>query len=268
MGSAYQDQFAPRKTAMLIARALAEEIIERQLPRDYALPTEARMVEMFGVGRATLREALRLLELEGLIRVKPGRSGGPVVDTPPPDRLVDVLAILLAAEGTSFGEVVETRAVIEPHLASRAAELATGEDIDRMREAVEAESDLVDDEPEFLLASRRFHRAVAAASHTRPLERLYFAISGVADGQALGVTYGRKVLVAAVRTHRAILDAIEGKDAERAYAATAKQLSDQAALMRDKYPELLERRIRLTTPLDRTAVGVPMLIDDERPAAS
>jgi DNA-binding FadR family transcriptional regulator len=252
---------------MLIARALAEEIIERQLAPDYALPTEARMVEMFGVGRATLREALRLLELEGLIRMKPGRSGGPVVDTPSPDRLVEVLAILLAAEGTSFGEVLDTRAVIQPHLASRAARLATPDDLAQMHAAVAAEEELVDNETQYLLASRRFHRAVAAASHTRPLERLYFAISGVADGQALGVTYGRKVLRSAVRTHREILAAIEAKDEERAYATTAKQLREQTAFMEKNYADLLERRIRLASPIDGRAVGVPMLLDDvDQPA--
>ena len=74
---------APRRRAVKVAESVAREILhdiaDRQLPPGATLPSEAEMVETFNVARASLREALRILEVYGLIRIKPGPGGGPVV---------------------------------------------------------------------------------------------------------------------------------------------------------------------------------------------
>ena len=75
------------KTAIVIADAIAEFIFARRLAPGTVLATEAQMIAEFGVGRATLREALRLLEAEGLVLVRAGPNGGAIVQQPTPDRL-------------------------------------------------------------------------------------------------------------------------------------------------------------------------------------
>ena len=70
------------KVPEMVARRILREIVDRGLTEGDRLPSEAVMLARFGVGRASLREALRILETHGLIRIKPGPQGGPVVTEP------------------------------------------------------------------------------------------------------------------------------------------------------------------------------------------
>src|SRR5436190_19737315 len=73
---------APRrspKTAEIVARHLADYIIDNELPEGSPLPTEREMLEMLDIGRGTLREALRLRESWGPVEIRQGPQGGPVV---------------------------------------------------------------------------------------------------------------------------------------------------------------------------------------------
>src|ERR1700689_1242920 len=67
------------KISQTIARNILDDIVVRQLPPGTMLSSEAGMLARYGVGRASLREALRILEIHGLIKIKPGPRGGPVV---------------------------------------------------------------------------------------------------------------------------------------------------------------------------------------------
>jgi DNA-binding transcriptional MocR family regulator len=67
------------KIADEIARDLVRQIAERNLKPGAALPHEKTMIAQYGVGRASIREALRIIESQGLIYLKPGRHGGPVL---------------------------------------------------------------------------------------------------------------------------------------------------------------------------------------------
>ena len=72
------------------------------------------MVEELGVARATVREALRFLELQGALRIKAGPGGGPVVSAPGADDLASVLSLHLQFADASFRSVVEARCSIYP----------------------------------------------------------------------------------------------------------------------------------------------------------
>src|SRR5215210_6973575 len=67
------------KVAEALAQEIVHEIVSRKLKPGTLLSTESQMIEDYGVGRGSLREALRILEVHGLISMKPGRNGGPVV---------------------------------------------------------------------------------------------------------------------------------------------------------------------------------------------
>src|SRR5262249_3313574 len=76
-----RDSLVPRteKVALRVARLIVRDIVERGLTRGDALEAEAAMLQRFGISRASLREALRILEIHGLITIKPGPGGGPSV---------------------------------------------------------------------------------------------------------------------------------------------------------------------------------------------
>ena len=101
------------------------EIRRRRLRPGTQLDSEHRMVEELGVARATVREALRFLELQGALRIKAGPGGGPVVSVPGADHLASVLSLHLQFADASFSSVVDARRAIYPVLASQAAENAS-----------------------------------------------------------------------------------------------------------------------------------------------
>jgi GntR family transcriptional regulator, transcriptional repressor for pyruvate dehydrogenase complex len=70
------------KVSEVVARAIVHDIVTGGLEQGATLPSEAVMLSRFGVGRASLREALRILEVHGLITIKPGPGGGPIVAAP------------------------------------------------------------------------------------------------------------------------------------------------------------------------------------------
>ena len=92
---------------------------------------------MFGIARTTLREALRILESQGLLEIRRGRTGGPVVTMPRIDSLAEGLAVTLQLQGTTVGDLDVARQLIEPRLAARLATSHTVEDVAALHAAVD-----------------------------------------------------------------------------------------------------------------------------------
>jgi DNA-binding FadR family transcriptional regulator len=117
-----------RKLSHLIARDLRGMILRGELAQGQPLPSESDLIRAFEVSRDTLREALRILESESLIRVRRGRGGGAVVQRPHPGAVTRHVSLLLQVRKATVGDIVEARQLIEPssvaHLALRASEAA------------------------------------------------------------------------------------------------------------------------------------------------
>lgn len=237
------------KTAVVVADAIAEHIFSKRLKPGTVLATEARMIADFGVGRATLREALRLLEAEGLIVVRAGPHGGAIVQQPSPDRLARLLSILLTLAGTTLLEVVEARRLVEPALAMLAAVNASDADLARLADAVvrlrQAVQDGSVDPDRFRDATTEFHTIIAAASGNGALSALWFAVSKISDGQEIGVHYGPDAMRAALAAHQKIADAIRNRNPQRASEAMTRHLAGHIAYLTESYPKVLGRAVRM-----------------------
>lgn len=109
------------KAAETIARRVVQLIVSGGLKAGDKLPREAEMVDQYGVGRETLREALRLLETQGLIALRRGPGGGPVVATAEPVNLGRISTLYYQMVGATYVELVEAWALAEGLLAERAA---------------------------------------------------------------------------------------------------------------------------------------------------
>lgn len=110
------------KVAETIARVLRGRIVRGELKEGDALPPEAELMAQFAISRATLREALRILESESLVTVKRGLGGGPRVHLPGPDNVVRHFGLFLQANGTTLMDVSQARLMLEPKLARELAE--------------------------------------------------------------------------------------------------------------------------------------------------
>ncbi|MCK8669766.1 FadR/GntR family transcriptional regulator [Rhodococcus sp. NPDC003382] len=121
------------KTAELVAARLRREIVRGELATGDMLPPEATLMEDFGVSRATLREAFRLLEAESLIQRKRGGHGGAVVSRPDISVAARSVGLILQMNGTTLEEIYAARIVFEPVCARLFAERRTDEDVAELR---------------------------------------------------------------------------------------------------------------------------------------
>jgi len=213
----------PERAAVRIARQLVSEIGRRRLRPGTPLAAEHRMIEDLGVARATVREALRFLELQGAVRIKAGSGGGPVVNAPGADHLASVLSLHLQFADASFRLVVEARRAIYPVLAAEAAENASREDIAILHESI-ARMHAAAREPErFREEARRFMSRIAVASGNRVLAILVEALHRM-SGES-GSWWDENQCRSAVRSYEQTVAAIEGGHSDEARSILAKSLA-------------------------------------------
>ena len=236
-------RFTVPKKAIVIADVIAEEIFAQALTPGTPLATESQMLKEFQVGRATLREALRLLEAEGLIVVRAGSNGGAVVGSPSLDRLGRLLSILFAVSGTTIGEVVVARRLFEPDLSALAAANANDDEIAALEDNVARSRDAVREGRETLDYFREFHMAIAIAGKNRALSAFWLAASTLVQ-QQVGVGYHREDKSGAQDAHEAILAAIKGRNPVKARAAMATHTEAVLGYLEDNHNQQLENAVR------------------------
>ena len=243
-----------------IATDLQEQITQGKLKPGERLPAERSLCAMFGVGRTTVREALKSLVVSGLVR-RQGRSvmvADPESVSPPP---ADLAA--LAAQ-TSIRQLFELRKLMEVRVAGWAASRATADDISSMRRAIEADiaRDTAGGNP-----SRMFHDALANAAHNPALTPIYESGRALFFRLPFYWKLFREEEVKAVRAwrhelarrwHEQILNAIELHDVAEAEGAMFQHLD----IMEKDLLNRLHAQERGQTTLD--LYTHPALADMER----
>ena len=126
-----------RKAAIRLAEKIVQTMYEAGMKPGDRYLSEADALKKHGVARATLREALRFLEIQGVLAVRAGPGGGPEVGKPSWPHLASTLALLLQFEGARFQSVLEARSVLEPGMVELAAANATDEEIAAMGETLD-----------------------------------------------------------------------------------------------------------------------------------
>src|SRR3978361_1873759 len=96
------DDPKPQKAAMFFAQRIVRDALHEGLQPGDVLPLERVMLARYPIGRATLREALRLLEFQGVISLKPGPKGGPTLLSPDPSHLASTLVMLMQLRSAPF----------------------------------------------------------------------------------------------------------------------------------------------------------------------
>lgn len=113
---------------------IQEAILEGELKVGEQLPPERKLIEMFGVSRGTIREALRVLEQKGMIEIKTGVAGGSIIKGVTSESFSENLGLLIRYKKVSLRELAEFREGIEGTVAAFAAERATEEDLALLRD--------------------------------------------------------------------------------------------------------------------------------------
>jgi GntR family transcriptional repressor for pyruvate dehydrogenase complex len=231
------------KVPEIVARRILRDIVDRGLSTGDRLPPEASMIRQFGVGRASLREALRILETHGLIRIRMGSGGGPVVTDVSSTDYGRMASLYLFRSGGTYEELLEARLVIEPMMVRLAAERLTDETAERLRDVV-AEGVAAADAPapEWSATSEAFHAVIAGMSGNHVLDLFAAALISI-ERRHIGPVYRPGDRATTLEAHSRIAEAILEQNAGRAEQLTRRHVVENERMMREKYRVLLEERI-------------------------
>jgi len=233
----------PRKISELVARAIVDDIVERGLEPGTTLPAEAAMLRRYGIGRASLREALRILEVQGLIRIKPGPHGGPVVVRVDSRAYARATSFYFQLSRATLRQLLEAKIAVEPVLARLAAERLTPESAAALEAVVEAERKEVELTPDaWGPATQEFHAVIARMSGNPVLDIFGLAIIEIQAERTrkrLPTHHHRKTS----ETHRRIAEAILAGDAALAERLTRAHAEDQFIRFGEALPGALDEVI-------------------------
>lgn len=243
-GATIRHRTSPRrgeKVSETIARQIVRDIVLSGRPPGTVLEPEVEMVERYGIGRASLREALRILEVQGLLSLKPGPGGGPVVSEVHSADFGRMATLYFQMSGATFRELCEARLIIEPLMARLAASTSDSDDHNSLRRTVEGESavDVSEDDP-YLQATWDFHGTVSGMSGNRILDLFGRALKEVFTERINVGIFDREDRQGIIDTHNAISRAIlkgHPQAAERLMREHMEEIFDEVAR---KYPGLLD----------------------------
>lgn len=209
----------------VLAEAMIAQILDGRLREGEQLPTEARLCEMFGVNRSTVREGIRVLEEANLLRREHAKKM--VISRPSDEEVGKQLERALVLHEISFHELWEAMSTLEPTLARLAAAKADLTSIERLEENLRETQVALDQGRSLVELDVEFHNIVATMSGNRalvlardPLSRLFYPSFQAV--MTLVPAAGQRLLDA----HRAILAAIRKGDADAAHSWMHKHVCD------------------------------------------
>lgn len=141
------------------------------------LPSERVLAEQLKVGRSSVREAIRTLELQGLVVTKPG--SGTFINTHNLDAVAALMSSTLGSDAELLNDIFEVRHLLEPQIAALAAQRATPEDIQRLSAILEEQQRQILEGETGVDADTEFHFALAAATHNAALVKVVSAVEDV-----------------------------------------------------------------------------------------
>lgn len=208
-----------------IIRQIRELITSGQLKPGDRLPPERKLAEKLGVGRTNVRDAIKKLEVYGILKTLP--QSGTIVAGMGITALEGLISDVLKIENSDFGSLIETRVLLETASASLAAERRTEEDIENMKKALKAYEDKVSEGLQAVEEDLMFHLKIAEASKNSVLKSLMLIITPdiIKSFIDLDVCKDGRTYTA-LEEHREILKYIISKEPQKAAEAMQKHLQD------------------------------------------
>jgi GntR family transcriptional repressor for pyruvate dehydrogenase complex len=205
------------------------------------LPPERELATHFKVARSSLRQALKVLEMMGVITQKIG--DGSYLNHDASTVLSVPMEFLFLLDGISVQELTELRNLIEPALAARAAERANADDIALLRQSIRDLEDSKHDRVKLISSDLLFHRAIFAASGNRLMGHIFHTIHRAMLDMMM-VTSQIVDLEHTIAFHKPIFAAIEKRDAALASKLMAAHVNDAARLLQQIHDKERERALR------------------------
>ena len=235
------------KAAAMLASHIRGQILGHGLEPGAQLPSEAEWIAQSGLGRATVREAIRILEAQGLITIKRGSRGGIFVTRPNLSSLSGTLAPVLTLSKAPLRDLTTYRKIVEPPAAALAAEMSSEQEKQELLAIAQH-----DPAPGYV-NEVSFHEQVARMSQNQLLRVLVVVPQDLLREHLKGEYIEQHDVEEANDAHLAIASAIASGNAERASRAMARHL------------EAFEARLEREGRLDRPIVAQAQWLRDSEP---
>lgn len=195
------------------------------------LPSERKLAERFRVGRSSVRDAIRILEVRGVVRARQG--GGTVVQAFSSDALVAELAGTLVRKRALVQELMEVRCMLEPPLAAQAAARASPEQIEHMEEILLRQGRKAKRGEMAVEEDTEFHSTIARAAGNRVMLAVLDTLVGLLTETRRRFLQDRERAESSLAGHRLVLRAIRRREPRAAESAMRRHVrSVRAIIMR------------------------------------
>ncbi len=236
---------APPSAGHQIAESIRALILSGKLVVDERLPGEQELAARFGVSRPTVREALKRLAAQNLIRTRRGAAGGNFVNriswSEAHDQLVCIATLLLTMAPIGAETVTEARQALLGACVPLAAARRRAEHLAAMRAEIAVQRDPATTDEAFCASDVRFHRALIDAAGNPLLSFQMAAVIEAIQPLLNMITYRRRDRAAIASRHEAIFTLLEMRDA-RGIAGELQALSDYTARLIGEAQALRTRR--------------------------
>jgi len=215
-----------------VARQIERLILAKMKPGD-KLPAERELSEMFRVSRSSIRDAIRSLELIGL--VEPRQGVGTVVREITAETLVNPLSNVLVRQRQLVSELLDVRKMLEPPLAARAATHASDDEIAEMEDILQRQAEKMEKGELAVDEDSEFHYAIAMASGNSVVLKVLDLLMDL-----LRATREKSLQVEgrpqkSIGGHQRILGAIKKRDAAAAEAAMCRHVEEVEQMVLKKF---------------------------------
>jgi GntR family transcriptional regulator, transcriptional repressor for pyruvate dehydrogenase complex len=218
------------RVAEIVASKLRDDILSGRLRAGDILPTQESLFSEFGVSPPALREAIHLLETDGLISVRRGNMGGAVVQLPSPERTAHMISMVLQTRAATPADVSGALLHLEPICAGMCAarEDRATEVVPQLQAEIDIQTANFGDAAQYVRNARRFHEVLVARCGNEPMILLIGSLEliwSTHESQVWGDDMNEKTMRAALRDHQRLLDAISEGNVARATKLAADHLT-------------------------------------------
>jgi|HubBroStandDraft_3_1064219.scaffolds.fasta_scaffold86707_2 GntR family transcriptional repressor for pyruvate dehydrogenase complex len=232
------------KTSESVALEIVRNIVSQNLQPGDRLPLESEMLVEYRVSRSSLREALRLLEVQGLITIRPGPGTGTVVGHVVPGNLARTLTLYLHMQGTNYDDILSAWVLTEPLLARLAAQ---NPDRDRVRAAMAPfVSNATGHEHGHweIVEGLDFHDRVSALTNQPVLSLVLRAIAFIVTERVLTLGQRAELEEQIVHDHTLLADAIVAGDSDLSARLMTEHIEHIVRDFRAYWPQRMDEKIK------------------------
>lgn len=233
----------PKKLAENVAARLLNYITSEGLAPGTALPSQTLLLQSLDVGKASLREALRFLEMHGFIELRAGRNGGPIVGDVSSRSFARMSTMYFHALGVTVREVMDARLVLEPATVRAIAERGLDAEIVEQLQSFGSAGYVKSAHEPGSIWTHDFHLSIAKLSHNAVLKLVAESTREIYQGVARDVIQNPTELEEIEHVHQDITDAILAGDGSTAQSLMADHLRQVIATYERTHPHLLDARI-------------------------